>query len=73
MESTALIVQTEHAVMMVGIGVRDGRFDRKVPMGSDRRRFIHIERVVADQRDNPHHLCGHEECHQAGAETADRS
>ncbi len=73
MEGAALIVQTEQAVMMVGIGTREGRIDRKVSVSSDRRRFIHIERVVADQRDNPRYLGDHEECHQAGAQTADRS
>jgi hypothetical protein len=29
--------------------------------------------VVADQRDDSHHLGDHEECHQAGAKTAYRS
>ena len=32
MEGAALIVQTEHAVMMVSIGIRDGRFGRRVPV-----------------------------------------
>jgi hypothetical protein len=73
MEGAALIVQTEQAVMMVGIGTREGRIDRKVSVSSDRRRFVHIERVVADQRDNARYLGDHEECHQAGAQTADRS
>jgi hypothetical protein len=73
MEGAALIVQTEQAVMMVGIGTREGRIDGKVSVSSDRRRFIHIERVVADQRDNPRYLGDDEECHQAGAQTADRS
>ena len=73
MEGAALIVQTEHAVMVVGIGIRDGRFGSRVPVGSDRRRFIHIQRVVADQRNNPRHLRNHEERHQAGAEAADGS
>ncbi|MGZ3286029.1 MAG: hypothetical protein ACXU9A_25520, partial [Xanthobacteraceae bacterium] len=36
MESAALIVQTERAVMMVGIGSRDGRLDKRVSVGSNR-------------------------------------
>ena len=73
MEGAALIVQTEHAVMVVSIGIRDGRFGSRVPVGGDRRRFIHIQRVVADQRNDPRHLRNHEERHQAGAEAADGS
>ena len=72
MEGAALIVQTEHAVMMVSFGIRDARFGRRVPVGGDRRRFIHIQRVVADQWDNTRYLGDHEECHQAGAQAADR-
>ena len=33
MEGAALIVQTEHAVMVVGIGIRDGRFDSEGARG----------------------------------------
>ena len=73
MEGAALIVQTEHAVMVVSIGIREGRFGRGVPVGGDRRRFIHIQRVVADQRNDSRHLRNHEEYHQAGAEAADSS
>jgi hypothetical protein len=73
MEGAALVVQTEHAVMVVGIGTSDSRLDGKVPVGSNRRRFIYIESVVADQRDDPHHLRDREQCQQAGAETAYRS
>ena len=50
-----LIVQTEHAVMVVEH--RDSRSRcTGVPVGGDRRRFIHIQRVVADQRNDPRHL-----------------
>ena len=74
MEGAALIVQTEHAVMVVSIGICDGRFGSGVPVGGDRRRFIHIQRVVADQGNDPRHLPrNHEEHHQAGAEAADGS
>ena len=73
MEGAALIVQTERAVMVVGIGSRCGRLDKRMPMGSDRRRFIHIERVVAEQGDDPRHLRDYEECRQAGPQTAYRS
>ena len=58
-------MQIERAVMVVGIGIRDSRFDMRVPVGSDGRRLIHIQSVVVDQRDDPRHLRDHEECQQA--------
>ena len=53
MESTALILQIERAVMVVGVRVRDSRSDMRVAVGSDWRCLIHIQRVVVDQRDDP--------------------
>jgi hypothetical protein len=47
-ESTALIVQIERAVMVVGVGARDSRSDTRVAVGGDWRRLIHIQRVVVD-------------------------
>jgi hypothetical protein len=48
MESTALIVQIERAVMVVGVGARDSRSDMRVAVGGDWHRLIHIQRVVVD-------------------------
>jgi hypothetical protein len=48
MESTALIVQIERAVMVVGVGARDSRSDMRVAVGGDWHRLIHIQRVVVN-------------------------
>jgi hypothetical protein len=48
MESTALIVQIERAVMVVCVGARDSRSDMRVAVGGDWHRLIHIQRVVVD-------------------------
>ena len=52
MQGTALIVEIERAMVVVSIGVRSSRFEISVPVGSDRRRLIHIEGVLVDQRNN---------------------
>jgi hypothetical protein len=44
MESAALVVQIKRAMMMVGVGFRDGRFDMRVTMGTDQYGLIHIQR-----------------------------
>jgi len=61
MESAALVVQIERAVMVVGVRVSHSRFHKRVAVGSDRRRLIHIQRVVVDQRDDANHLRDYEE------------
>ncbi len=73
MQGATLIVQVNHAVMVVGIGNSNSRFDVRMPVGSDGRGLIHIQSVVVDQRDDPRNLRDHEECQQGCAEAADCS
>ena len=64
MESAALVMQIEHAVMVVGVRVYHSRFHMRVAVGSDWRRLIHIQRMVVDQRDNSNYLRDYEERQQ---------
>ena len=48
MQSTALIVHVQDAVMMIGIRRRGGNAD--MVMTGDGRRLVHVERVLVDQR-----------------------
>ena len=61
MESAALVVQIQRAVMVVGVRVCHGRFHMRVAVGSDWRRLIHIQRVFVDQRDDANHLRDYKE------------
>ncbi len=73
MQGAALIVQIERAVMVVDIGIRNSRFDIRMPVGSDRHSLIHIQRVVVEQRDDARHLRDREERQQRCADAAYRS
>jgi hypothetical protein len=73
MQGTALIVQIEQAVMVVGVRICGSWFDLAVTVSGDRRSFIYIERMVVYQRDDARRLREHKEAQHAGAQPADRS
>jgi len=60
MEGTALIVQVEDAVMVVGIGGRDGALDVNVRVSGDRGGFEHIEGMIVDHGNDARDLGGYE-------------
>lgn len=60
-ESAALVVHIERAVVVISIRVCHRRVHMRVAVGSDWRRLIHVQSMVVNQRDNANHLRDHEE------------
>jgi hypothetical protein len=73
MKRAALIVQADRAMMMVCVGICDTWSGKGMSVRSDRRRLIHVQRMLINQRDDPCHLRNHEECQEGGVEAADCS
>ena len=67
MQSTALIMQTQRSVMMVGIGMGERRMDVGVVVCRYGCRLIHIQRVIMQQWNDTHHLRNHEDRQQGCA------
>ena len=69
-QGTALIMQIECAVVVVGIGIGSRRVEVRMLMCSDRGRLVHIQRMVIEQRDYARDLRNHEDCQQGCAKAA---
>ena len=69
-QSTALIMQVEDAVMMIGIGSRRGNVD--MMMIGDRGRLVDVERMLIHQRRHASDLGKREQPDKSGSRPADR-
>ena len=70
-QRAALIMQIERAVMVVGVRICGSCLDMRVMVSNDRRRLIHIERVIVEQRSDAGDLRNHEDCQQECANALD--
>jgi hypothetical protein len=73
MQSTALIMQTQRSVVVVGIRMGDRPTDVGVVVCRYGRRLIHIQRVIMEQWNDTHHLRDHEDRQQGCAKGSDCS
>ena len=71
MQSTALIMQIECSVVVVGIRIGDRPSDMWMLVCSDWCRLIHIQRVVIEQRNNARDLRNREDRQQGCSKALD--
>lgn len=72
-QSAALIVQVQDAMMMVGIGRYDSARDVNVSVPGDGSTFEYVQRVVIHKRNDARDLGDYEERQGAATKAADRS